>query len=107
MRTTDDGFRCVHCGTDLEEHSHSSGYAVFWCPGKVMQQIYLAPWQAAAGHCVRCGHERAHHFRDGRCRWFQDQQFLAATPGLTAQTARDRHAWDEGAETMRQAMTQP
>lgn len=104
LSTTDDAFRCVHCGTGLDEHSHSSGYAVFWCPGKIMQQIYLPPWQAAAGYCVRCGQERAHHFQNGQCRWFTDQTFQAATPGH-AQRTRDMQAWDEVADAMQQAMT--
>ena len=70
-----------------------------------MQQIYLAPWQVVAGHCVRCGQERAHHFHTGQCRWFTNQTFLAATPGLTAQTAPDMLAWDDAADAMQQAMT--
>ena len=108
LSTTDDADRCVHCGMALDQHDHSSAYAVFWCPGPDRSQIYLLPWQVAAGHCVRCGQDRAHHrpAPDGRvlCVWFEGQTFEAATPGYV-QTTQDMQDWDEAAEAMRQAMT--
>jgi hypothetical protein len=104
--TLEDNDRCVNCGMVLKQHTHSASYAVFWCHGCVGQQIYLAPWQAAAGYCGRCGQTRAHHRAapDGRvwCRLFAGQVYLAAIPG---QSAADLQAWDEAAEAMRQAMT--
>ena len=115
MSTTDaDDDRCVNCGMVLKQHTHSASYAVFWCQGCVGQQIYLAPWQAAAGYCGRCGQARAHHRAapDGRvwCRLFAGQVYLAALPGQSTaafpgQSTADLQAWDEAAEAMRQAMT--
>jgi hypothetical protein len=94
----------VHCGCTLEQHQHSSGRAVFWCPGDT-GHFFMAQWHVDAGWCVHCGWPREDHYpKSGQCKAWVEHVFTPATPGYP-QMVHDSQTWDEAAESMRQALT--